>query len=269
MNFRLSKETFINSKGHSFYQRPYVKHFSSKYKTKVKMNINNSHLKITQWAEEDRPREKLLKKGASALTNAELLAILIGSGNQEESAVSLMQRVLSSCNNSLNSLSQWHLKEFLQFKGLGVAKGTALLAALEIAKRKATETTLQQPQIRYSDDIYKLFQPQLRDLTHEELWLLLLNQANKVLDSVKISSGGIDGTYADIRIILKQALLYNACNIVLIHNHPSGNCTPSSQDKELTKKIYESAQLMNIHLLDHLIIGQTSYYSFSDESFFA
>lgn len=231
------------------------------------MNIHKPHLKITQWAEEDRPREKLLKKGAAALTTAELLAILIGSGNKEESAVSLMQRVLKTCNNSLNRLGQWHLKEFMQFKGLGVAKTTALLAALEIAKRKATESAQHQPQIRYPDDIYNLFQPLLRDLTHEELWLLLLNQANKVLDSVKISTGGMDGTYADIRIILKQALLYNACNIALIHNHPSGNCTPSSQDKDLTQKVHKSAQLMNIHLLDHLIIGQTHYYSFANEGF--
>ncbi len=232
------------------------------------MKSDKNHLAINQWAEEDRPREKLLSKGASALTNAELLALLIGSGNREESAVSLMQRVLNSCNNSLNELSKRQLNELQQFKGLGVAKATTLIAALELTKRKALEKHKEQPQIRYSKDIYELLHPYLENLDHEELWILLLNQANKVLDIIKISSGGIDGTYADIRIILKQALLQNACGLVLIHNHPSGNCTPSSQDRTLTQNVYNGAKSINIHLLDHLIISQTKYYSFADEGFF-
>lgn len=233
------------------------------------MDIKTSHLTINEWAEEDKPREKLLKKGAQALTNAELLAILIGSGNREESAVELMKRVLNSCNNSLKVLSGWHLKEFQQFKGLGKAKTAALLAALELSKRKAIEETKNQPQIRFSEDIYRVLHPILSELDHEELWILLLNQANRVIETIKISSGGIDGTYADTRIILKHALLHNACNLILAHNHPSGHCIPSTQDKNLTQKLFDSAKIMNIHLLDHLIIGQTNYYSFADEGFFA
>lgn len=232
------------------------------------MKSERNRLAIHQWAEEDRPREKLLLKGVAALTNAELLALLIGSGNREESAVSLMQRVLRSCNNSLNELSKRQLNELQQFKGLGVAKATTLIAALELTKRRALEKGKEQPQIRYSRDIYELLHPYLAHLDHEELWVLLLNQAHKVLDKTPISSGGIDGTYADIRIILKQALLQNACSLALIHNHPSGNCTPSLQDKTLTQSVYDGAKTINIHLLDHIIITHSSYYSFADEGFF-
>lgn len=222
-------------------------------------------LTINQWAEEDRPREKMMLKGAEALSDAELLAILIGSGNTEESAVGLMQRVLAAAGNDLNRLGKWEIHDFARFKGLGPAKSITILAALELGKRRKLREHAERLTIRSSDDIYQLFHPLLCDLPNEEFWILLLNQAAKVIDKVRISRGGIDQTTADVRSILREALLQRATQIALIHNHPSGNTRPSNDDLRLTQLVQKGAQTMNIRLLDHVIVTDGSYYSFCDE----
>ena len=222
-------------------------------------------LNITQWAEEDRPREKMLQKGASILSNAELFAILIGSGSSDESAVSLMQRVLASCNNDLSELSKLQLDNFLTYKGLGTAKSLTIMAALELAKRYSQSTPSVLSVIHSSADVFRLFHPLMRDLPTEEFWVLLLNQASRVIDKVCISKGGIDHTTADVRLILREALLCRATQIILVHNHPSGNERPSAEDRRITETIKKSAELMNIRLTDHLIVTEQHFFSFSDE----
>ena len=222
-------------------------------------------LNITQWAAEDRPREKMMQKGAEALSDAELLAILIGSGNTEESAVALMQRVLAACNNDLSQLGKWEVRDFSRFKGFGPAKSITIMAALELGKRRKLQERSERTAIRSSADIYELFHPLLCDLPTEEFWVLLLNQAAKVIDKVRISRGGIDQTTADVRTILREALLQRAVQIVLIHNHPSGNPSPSHADRSLTELVRKAAQTMNIRLTDHIIVTDGKYYSFNDE----
>lgn len=222
-------------------------------------------LNINQWAAEDRPREKMMQKGAEALSDAELLAILIGSGNTEESAVALMQRVLAACNNDLSQLGKWEVRDFSRFKGFGPAKSITIMAALELGKRRKLQERSERTTIRSSADIYELFHPLLCDLPTEEFWVLLLNQATKVIDKVRISRGGIDQTTADVRTILREALLQRAVQIVLIHNHPSGNPSPSHADRSLTELVRKAAQTMNIRLTDHIIVTDGKYYSFNDE----
>lgn len=222
-------------------------------------------LSINQWAEEDRPREKMMLKGAEALSDAELLAILIGSGNTEESAVALMQRVLAACHNDLNQLGKWDVNNFSQFKGLGPAKSITIMAALELGKRRKLQAHNERKSIRSSEDVYNLFHPLLCDLPTEEFWVLLLNQASKVIDKVRISRGGIDQTTADVRTILREALLQRATQLILIHNHPSGNPTPSNDDRRLTEAVRKAAQVMNIRVTDHIIVTDGKYYSFNDE----
>ncbi len=222
-------------------------------------------LTINQWAEEDRPREKMMQKGAEVLTDAELLGILIGSGSTDESAVSLMQRVLASCDNNLNQLAKWEVRDFARFKGMGPAKSITIMAALELGKRRNLQAQSERHQILSSSDIYKLFHPLLCDLPTEEFWVLLLNQAGKVIDKVRISRGGIDQTTADVRTILREALIKRATQIALVHNHPSGNVNPSNDDLRLTQAVQRAAQTMNIRLIDHLVITDGNYYSFNDE----
>ena len=222
-------------------------------------------LNINQWAEEDRPREKMMQKGAEALSDAELLAILIGSGNTEESAVALMQRVLAACHNDLNRLSKWEVRDFSRFKGLGPAKSITIMAALELGKRRKQQERPEREAVRSSADVYELFHPLLCDLAVEEFWVLLLNQASKVIDKVRISRGGIDQTSADVRTILREALLQRATQIILVHNHPSGNPQPSAEDKRLTEQAKKAAQTTNIHLADHVIVTDGQYISFNDE----
>ena len=222
-------------------------------------------LNINQWAAEDRPREKMMQKGAEALSDAELLAILIGSGNPEESAVALLQRVLAACNNDLSQLGKWEVRDFSRFKGFGPAKSITIMAALELGKRRKLQERSERTTIRSSADIYELFHPLLCDLPTEEFWVLLLNQAAKVIDKVRISRGGIDQTTADVRTILREALLQRAVQIVLIHNHPSGNPSPSHADRSLTELVRKAAQTMNIRLTDHIIVTDGKYYSFNDE----
>jgi DNA repair protein RadC len=223
-------------------------------------------LPIKEWAAEDRPREKMLQKGASALSDAELLAILIGSGNRTESAVQLSRRLLHSVNNSLNALGKLSVSEMISgFKGIGEAKAISIAAALELARRRNGSERFRQESITCSKDVYTLFYPLLCDLAHEELWIALTNPAAKVIEKVKISQGGINETTADIRLILKAAIQSLACGIILCHNHPSGNARPSPQDDSLTRRVQASAQLMGISLSDHLILTDNSYYSYADE----
>lgn len=229
------------------------------------MKEDTRKLTICQWAEEDRPREKMALKGADALSDAELLAILIGSGNTEESAVELMRRMLASCHNDLNELARWEVHDYACFKGIGPAKSITIMAALELGKRRKLQEAKERAVIRCSKDIYELFHPLMCDLPLEEFWVLLLNQANKVIDRIRISTGGISGTFVDVRSVLREALLQRATQLAIIHNHPSGNNRPSQEDRALTQRIRCAAQTMNIVLIDHVIVCDGSYYSFADE----
>ena len=226
---------------------------------------NHPRLTIPQWSEADRPREKMMQKGAEALSDAELRGILIGSGNTEESAVALMQRILAAAGNDLNTLGKWEVRDFARFKGMGPAKSITVMAALELGKRRKLQERRERAVIRSSQDIYELFHPLLCDLPTEEFWVLLLNQAARVIDKVRISRGGIDQTTADVRAILREALLQRATQIVLVHNHPSGNVQPSAEDRRLTQQVQQAARVMNIRVLDHLVVTDGRYYSFNDE----
>lgn len=222
-------------------------------------------LSINQWAEEDRPREKMLLHGVAALSNAELLAILIGSGNAEESAVELMRKVLKDFHDNLNELGKCGVDELCRYKGIGQAKAISILAASELGKRRKEEEARERESIRYSRDIYQYFYPLMCDLPVEEFWLLLLNRSMKVIERMKISSGGLTETSVDVRCILREALLKRATAMVLCHNHPSGNVTPSNVDIQLTDRLKKSADVMNIALIDHVVLTDGNYYSFADE----
>lgn len=223
-------------------------------------------MKIKEWAEEDRPREKMLLKGSQSLSDAELLAILIGSGNTNETAVQLAQRILSESSNNLNELGKRTIQDLMnQFKGIGQAKAITILAALELGKRRSASDILQRPSITSSRDAFLLLHPLISDLPHEELWGLFLSRSNKVIRQVKISQGGVSETAADLRIILKAAVLDLASGVILAHNHPSGNRRPSKSDDLLTQRLKQSAQLLDISLLDHLILADNSYFSYADE----
>ncbi|WP_321438531.1 DNA repair protein RadC [uncultured Bacteroides sp.] len=222
-------------------------------------------LTINQWAEEDRPREKMLEKGIGVLSDAELLAILIGSGNTEETAVELMRRVLASCNHNLNELGKRTVDDLCNFKGIGPAKAISIVAASELGKRRKLSELMERNQITCSTDVYNLMHPLMCDLSTEECWILLLNQSNKVIDKIKISSGGISETSVDVRCILREALIKRAVSIILCHNHPSGNARPSGEDDKLTNRVREAGNFMNINLADHLIVCDGRYYSYVDE----
>ena len=228
------------------------------------MNLTTKSTPILEWAEEDRPREKLLTYGVENLTTVELVAILLGSGNREESAIDLARKILQHSKQDLNIMAKWSPSEFMAFNGVGVAKYAALKAALELSNRRRTTEVEKRKSFRCSKDINELFHPLLCDAVQEEFWILLLNQACKIIKHIKISSGGIDGTYADVRSILREAIINRATQMALVHNHPSGNTTPSISDKQLTRKIKESCSIMNITLIDHLIICESAYYSFAD-----
>ncbi|SEG13103.1 RadC family protein [Parabacteroides chinchillae] len=223
-------------------------------------------MKITDWAIEDRPREKLLHKGASSLSDAELLAILIGSGNLQETAVQLSQRILHSVDNNLNALGKLSVNDLISsFKGIGEAKAVTIAAALELGKRRRGCEPVQRLVVQESRAAYSLFYPLLCDLPYEELWIALLNRANRVIEKVKISQGGVGETHADIRLILKAAIQSLAASIILCHNHPSGVTQPSAQDDALTQRLKQAVQLVDIRLLDHIIISDDRFYSYTDE----
>ena len=222
-------------------------------------------LNINQWAEEDRPREKMMAHGVASLSNAELLAILIGSGNTEDSAVDLMRKVLNDYHQNLNELGKASIDELCRYKGIGPAKAITILSASELGKRRKEEEVHERQTILSSKDIYECFYPLLCDLPTEECWVLLLNQAFKVIDKVKISSGGLNATAVDIRCVLREALLKRATNIALCHNHPSGNIRPSRDDDRLTDQLNKACQTMNIGLADHVILVDGRFYSYADE----
>ena len=223
-------------------------------------------MKIKEWAEEDRPREKMLLKGVASLSDAELLAILIGSGNTEETAVQLSQRILLSVTNNLNALGKLSIRDLMhQFKGIGEAKAITIQAALELGKRRSASEVIRYTVIRSSRDAYQLLHPVLCDLPHEELWIILLNRSSKVIGKQKISQGGTSETTADLRIILKAATQLLASGLILCHNHPSGNRQPSKSDDQLTQRLKQAAELLEISLLDHVIVTDGSYYSYADE----
>lgn len=225
----------------------------------------NGKLNINQWAEEDRPREKMMLHGAGALSNAELLAILIGSGSTDESAVELMRKVLADYRNSLSELGKSGVEELCRYKGIGPAKAITLLAASELGRSRKEEGALERLQIRSSEDIYRLFYPLMCDLPVEECWVLLLNQAGKVIDRIRISQGGLASTAVDIRCVLREALVRRAVSMVLCHNHPSGNLRPSREDDRLTESLRQAAVTVNLRLLDHVIVTDGKYYSYADE----
>jgi len=222
-------------------------------------------LSIKEWAVEDRPREKMLTKGIRALSEAELIAILIGSGTPDESAVEVSRRILASVNNNLNELGKKNISELQKFKGIGPAKSITIAAAMEIGRRRKESDPDEKPKITSSTDAAIIFKPLLSDLPHEEFWVLFLNRNNLVIDKMMVSQGGLTGTVIDVRLILKTALEKLACSLILCHNHPSGNLNPSEADKEITKKIKEAGKHMDIPVLDHLIIANDAYFSFADE----
>ena len=221
-------------------------------------------LSINRWAEEDRPREKMMSKGAQALTNAELLAILIGSGSGDDSAVSLMQKVLASYGDSLDRVGRLSVEELCHFKGIGPAKAITILAACELGRRRAVEQP-ERRQVRSAAQVYDYFYPLMRDLPVEEFHVLLLNQSATIIDSVRIGVGGLTETVVDVRVILREALLKRATALILCHNHPSGNLRPSTHDDRLTQQVQEAAKLLNLSLADHVIFTDNGYYSYADE----
>lgn len=221
---------------------------------------------IKEWSEEDRPREKLIQRGQAAMTNAELLAILLGSGNREKNAVELAKEILRDVDNSLSRLARKSIGEFQQYKGVGEAKSVTLIAALELGRRRQLSQAEKVSKIRSSKDVFDRMQPILSDLPHEEFWVLYLNNANVVLYNEKHTQGGITGTLVDPRLILKQALLLGAVGIILVHNHPSGTLIASQSDKLLTKKMQKAADTLDIKVLDHLIVTEKAYFSFADEN---
>ncbi len=231
------------------------------------MKIDDSKpLNIKGWSPADRPREKLLSKGTSALSDAELIAILIGSGTAKLSAVEVGKKVLAHAENNLDSLAKLSIKELMKAKGIGEAKAITIVAALELGRRRKDHSPDEKPKIESSKAAFDLIKGDLMDLPHEEFWVLLLNRANRMFKKKRISEGGVSGTVADPKIIFKLALDELACGIIVVHNHPSGNLKPSDSDINLTKKIKEGGKLLEISLLDHLIIAHDRYFSFADEA---
>lgn len=230
------------------------------------MEDNPKKLPINQWAEDDRPREKLLNKGKGQLSKAELIAILIGSGSKNESAVELSKRILNSAENNLAELSRLTISDFIKFKGIGEAKAISIVAALELGRRRREDDVLENKnKITSSRDAYNIFYPEMSDLNKEEFWILLLNRANHLIKKIRISEGGLTGTVADPKVIFKHALDSSASSIILAHNHPSNNLKPSQNDIDLTKKLVSAGKLLEISVLDHLIVGSDTFYSFADE----
>lgn len=222
-------------------------------------------LSINQWAKEDRPREKLAASGAEALSNAELLAILIGSGSMKESAVELMKRILSECNNNLNTLGKMSLHELMQYNGIGEAKAITILAACELGKRRQREQAEERPDLGTATRMYNYLHTHMQDLDVEEAWLLLMNQNFRLIKSLRLSHGGITETAVDVRLIIKEAVLCNATILALAHNHPSGSIRPSADDNRLTERVKKACEVMRIHFADHIIVADGQYYSYHEQ----
>lgn len=227
--------------------------------------MEQTNFPITNWSEDDKPREKLMLKGKSALSDAELIAILIGSGSRNESAVDLSKRILASVDNNLNALGKLTIQQLMNFKGIGEAKAISIMAAMELGRRRRAEEAIELKKITSSKTIFELMQPIIGELPHEEFWVLYLNNGNKVLSKSQQGKGGITGTIIDVRLVFKAALELGATALVLCHNHPSGNLKPSEADKQITKKLKEAGKHLDIQVLDHVIVGENGYYSFADE----
>lgn len=221
---------------------------------------------IKHWSQDDQPREKLLYKGQAALSDAELLAILIGSGNRTESAVGLCKRILASVDNNLSALGKLSIKQLMTFKGIGEAKAISIKAAMELGRRRRGEDIIDRSRITSSNSVFELMQPVLGELPHEEFWILYLNNSNAVIRKEQLSKGGITGTLVDVRLTLKMALEVGATALILIHNHPSGTLKPSTADKQITQKLKTAALSLDIKVLDHVIITEYKYFSFADEA---
>ncbi|HEY5687814.1 MAG TPA: DNA repair protein RadC [Yeosuana sp.] len=221
---------------------------------------------IKNWSQDDQPREKLLNKGKAALSDAELVAILIGSGNKEESAVDLSKRILAGVENNLSALGKLSIKQLMDFKGIGEAKAITIIAALELGRRRRSEDALEKKKIMSSVSAFELMQPIIGDLQHEEFWIIYLNNSNKVIQKNQLSKGGITGTLVDVRLVLKNALEVGATGIILAHNHPSGNLQPSEADKQLTNKLKVASESLDIKVLDHVIVTEKAYFSFADDN---
>ena len=225
----------------------------------------SKNISIKDWADEDRPREKLLIKGKAALSDTELIAILIASGNRDESAVELSKRILQSLGNNLNSLAKLSVNDLIKFKGIGEAKAISIIASLELGRRRRSADVLEKDKIGGSKDAFQVLQLKLEDLPHEEFWVMLLNRANKVIDIKLIGRGGVSSTVVDSKVIFSFALESLASGIILAHNHPSGNLKPSNSDIRLTKKLVVAGKIMEVPILDHIIVGDNDYFSFADE----
>lgn len=230
------------------------------------MNADKKSFSIKLWNEDDRPREKLLLKGKEALSDAELIAILIGSGNKEESAVALAKRMLAFTDNNLNTFSKLSVLDLTQFKGIGEAKAISILTALELARRCRLEEALKETKINSSKAVFQIMQPIIGELPHEEFWVIYLNNANKIIHKMQLSKGGVTGTFVDTRLIFNKAVEILATGIILCHNHPSGKLSPSNSDKNLTIKIKQAGETLDIKVLDHLIITEKDYFSFADSN---
>ncbi|WP_166967669.1 RadC family protein [Yeosuana marina] len=230
------------------------------------MQEKSTSFSIKNWSQDDQPREKLLYKGKAALSDAELVAILIGSGNREESAVDLSKRILASVGNNLSELGKLSIKQLMTFKGIGEAKAITIAAALELGRRRRGEDALQKKKITSSASVFELMQPIIGELQHEEFWIIYLNNSNKVIHKNQLSKGGITGTLVDVRLVLKQALEVGATGLILAHNHPSGTLKPSEADKQITNKLKLASESLDIKVLDHLIVTEKNYFSFADEN---
>jgi len=230
------------------------------------MTEKGASFSIKNWSQDDQPREKLRDKGKAALSDAELVAILIGSGTKAESAVALCKRILASTDNNLSELGKLSIKQLTAFKGIGEAKAISIIAALELGRRRRGADALERKKITSSVSVFELMQPVIGDLPHEEFWIVYLNNSNKVIQKNQLSKGGITGTLVDVRLALKTALEVSATAIILVHNHPSGTLKPSQADKDLTTKLKTAGQSLDIKVLDHLIITENAYFSFADEN---
>ena len=230
------------------------------------MQEKTTSFSIKNWSQDDQPREKLLNKGKAALSDAELVAILIGSGNREESAVDLSKRILAGVENNLSELGKLSIKQLMHFKGIGEAKAITIMAALELGRRRRGEDALEKKKIISSVSAFELMQPIIGELQHEEFWIIYLNNSNKVIQKNQLSKGGITGTLVDVRLVLKNALEVGATGIILAHNHPSGTLTPSEADKQLTNKLKVASESLDIKVLDHVIVTEKAYFSFADEN---
>lgn len=222
---------------------------------------------IKYWAEDDQPREKLMLKGKAALSDAELIAILIGSGSRNESAVELSKRILASTDNNLNALGKLSLQQLMSFKGIGEAKAVTIAAAMELGRRRRDEEGVELKKITSSRAVFEIMQPIIGELPHEEFWIIYLNNSNKVIYKSQLSKGGMTGTVVDVRIVFKTALEHNAVAIILVHNHPSGVLQASEPDKQVTRQLKQAGQTMSINVLDHVIVTEKGYLSFADEGF--